>query len=70
METVHYLSSVYEWIDMFKHCRRSVTDSECFGCPSSATYNDKQEEARARILKDRMAIRHMAFNTKCAFNSA
>jgi hypothetical protein len=45
---------------MFKHCRTSGTDSECLGCLSSATYDDKQEEVRTMILKDRMAIRAIA----------
>jgi hypothetical protein len=37
---------VYEWIDMFKQRRTSVTDSEC---------DDKWEEARTMFLMDRMA---------------
>jgi hypothetical protein len=60
METVHYLSSVYEWVDMFKHCRTSVSDPECLGCLSSTTYDDKQEEVRTMILKDRMFRRDIA----------
>jgi histone-lysine N-methyltransferase SETMAR len=38
---------------MFKKGRTSVTDSERSGCLSTATSNDKQEQARAMILMGR-----------------
>jgi hypothetical protein len=61
---------VYEWIDMFKQCRTSVSDTECLGCLSLATCDDKEEEARAMILKDRGAIRDVASTLDTSKGSA
>jgi hypothetical protein len=44
---------MYEWVDIFKKDRTSVTDSECLGRPFTATSDDKVEHARAMVLKNR-----------------
>jgi hypothetical protein len=44
---------VYEWIEMFKNGRTSVTGSERMGCPSTVASDDKREQARAMIIMER-----------------
>jgi hypothetical protein len=34
---------VYEWIEMFENGRTSVTDTERFGCPVTATTTRNEE---------------------------
>jgi hypothetical protein len=44
---------VYKHIKIFKRGRASVTDSKCSGgCPTTATNDNKQEQAKVMILKD------------------
>jgi hypothetical protein len=44
---------VYEWIEMFKNGRTSVTDAECSGHPTTATIAQNEEGARELILQNR-----------------
>jgi hypothetical protein len=58
MMTKCYLSSVYEWPDMFKNGCTSVTSAECSGDLSTSTSDEKQEQTRAMIfVKKIMEIR-------------
>jgi hypothetical protein len=54
--------SVCGWGDVFNKGRTSVTDSECSGCPSTATTDDKQEQVRSMILKDTARYCGMLWN--------
>jgi hypothetical protein len=47
---------VYEWIEMFKNGRTSVTDAECFGHPTTATTAQNEERARELILRNRRVV--------------
>jgi hypothetical protein len=44
---------VYEWIEMFKNGRTSMTDAELSGHPNTATTEQNEERARELILKTR-----------------
>jgi hypothetical protein len=45
---------VYEWIEMFKNGRTSVTDAEHLGHPTTTTQNE--ERARKLILQNRKVM--------------
>ena len=45
--------SIQEWVEIFKNSWKRVRKAERSGRPSTATENDKQEEAIAIILADR-----------------
>jgi hypothetical protein len=44
---------VYEWIEMFKNGRISVTNAEHSGWPSTSTSDERQEQARVMIIEDK-----------------
>ena len=46
-------TKLYKWIEMFNNGRTCVMDAERSGRPSTATTDEKPEEARAIILTDR-----------------
>jgi hypothetical protein len=43
----------YEWIEMFENGRKSVTDAERSGHPTTATMAQNKERARELILQNR-----------------
>jgi transposase len=47
---------VYEWIEMFKNSRTSVTDAERSGHPTTATTSQNEERARKLILQNRRVM--------------
>jgi hypothetical protein len=52
MGTFHYLHGVCTSAYKYLRGRASVTDSECSGCPTTATNDNKREQVRVMILKD------------------
>jgi len=44
---------VYEWIEMFKNGRMSVTDAERSGCPAKATTTRNEERTLELIRENR-----------------
>jgi transposase len=47
---------VYEWIEMFKNIRTSVTDAERSGHPTTATTAQNEERARELSLQNRRVM--------------
>ena len=55
--------SVYVWIEMFKNGRTSVMNAESSGWPSTSTTDEKLEEARAIILRQKSENRRNRVTT-------
>jgi hypothetical protein len=52
-ETVLSCRAVYEWTEMFKNGRTSVTEAERSGRPTTTTTTWNEERARELILQNR-----------------
>jgi hypothetical protein len=62
---------VYEWIEMFKNCRTSVTDAECLGYPTTATTAQslqwKHPSSAAKKFKAQVDVdHHLGFSRACS----